>query len=65
MPSVMEPGTPASCGVGGAHNVSCVVIGRNAAALARGRTYAGKSLWILVKYRGRGVASLITAREDR
>lgn len=33
--------------------------------VARGRTYAGKPLWILVKYRGRGVASLITAREDR
>jgi hypothetical protein len=33
--------------------------------IARGRTSAGKRLWILVKYRSKGMASLITAREDR
>lgn len=33
--------------------------------ILRGRTAAGKPLWILVKSRGRGIATLITAREDR
>lgn len=33
--------------------------------IARGRTHGGKALWILVKYRGGGIASLISAREDR
>jgi hypothetical protein len=33
--------------------------------LASGRTDAGKPLWIMVKYRGRGMVTLITAREDR
>ncbi len=33
--------------------------------IAHGRTYAGKPLWILVKSHGRGIAALITAREDR
>jgi hypothetical protein len=33
--------------------------------IARGRTQAGKPLWIMVKYRGLGMVSLITAREDR
>lgn len=33
--------------------------------IVRGRTYAGRPLWILVKSRGRGMAVLITAREDR
>ncbi len=33
--------------------------------LAQGRTQAGKPLWIMVKYRDRGMVALITAREDR
>jgi hypothetical protein len=33
--------------------------------IARGRTSSGRPLWILVRSRGRGMASLITAREDR
>jgi hypothetical protein len=33
--------------------------------ILRGRTSAGRPLWILVRSRGRGMASLITAREDR
>ena len=33
--------------------------------VAQGRTEAGKPLWILVRYQGQGIASLITAREDR
>jgi hypothetical protein len=33
--------------------------------IARGRTEAGKPLWILVKSSGKGVASVITARKDR
>lgn len=33
--------------------------------IVKGRTEAGKQLVILVKYRGRGMVTLITAREDR
>jgi hypothetical protein len=33
--------------------------------IARGRTEAGNPLWMLLRYRGRGIADLITAREDR
>lgn len=32
--------------------------------IVRGRTYAGRPLWLLVKSRGRGIAILITARDD-
>lgn len=33
--------------------------------IARGRTQDGLPLWVLVKDLGQGIASLITAREDR
>jgi hypothetical protein len=33
--------------------------------IVRGRTYAGRPLWVLVKYRGQGMAQLITAHDDR
>lgn len=33
--------------------------------IVRGRTYAGRSLWLLVGIQGKGVAFLITARDDR
>jgi hypothetical protein len=32
--------------------------------IARGRTLAGRRLWVLVGVRGAGVAFLITARQD-
>ena len=33
--------------------------------IVRGRTYAGRPLWLLVKPLGQGLAFLITAHDDR